>query len=197
MAEWKNKRTGDVELVPRGVTPGFDTNPGKLRVESAYRLLTDKLEGAPAMIAQVAIRDVVNGRLFDDWFHSEFPKGEFPVLRLSDEAAQAIGARHRVAAINSGISWKQREKHPELKIEDYRILPELGEHPDFIVRQKATDGKGERVAVIRSSGKTYMAVVRAEKSGQATFVVSFRRSRDIDVQRLLRDGTVLYRKQGG
>lgn len=144
------------------------------------------------MIAQVAIRDVVNGHQMEEWFNR--PKGEFPVLRLSDEAAQAIGARHRVAVMNPGILHKQKREHKDMELSHYRLLPELGEHPAVIVKQKPKDDKGERVAVIRAGEQVYMAVVRAEQDGQNTLVVSFRRSRDSDIRRLIRDGTVLYGK---
>jgi len=33
LVEWTNKRTGQVELVPKGIDPGFDLNPGKARLE--------------------------------------------------------------------------------------------------------------------------------------------------------------------
>ncbi|MCW5828111.1 MAG: head morphogenesis protein [Deltaproteobacteria bacterium] len=191
LAEWRNKRTGDVELLPKGITPGFDTNPGKLRLQSAARLLTDKLEGAPPGIAQVAIRDVMASREFTQWF--EDPKSDWPLLRLSDKAADAIGARHRVAVMNRGILHKQKRHHPDLKIEDYRKLPELGEFPTVIIRQPEHP-KGERVAVIRDQGDIYMAVVRAEDRGQATYVVSFRRASGRDVRRLLKGSTVLFGK---
>lgn len=41
--EWVNKRTGEVVEVPRGIDPGWDTNPGAVgRLTQAERLLEDK-----------------------------------------------------------------------------------------------------------------------------------------------------------
>jgi len=31
--EWRNPRTGETSMVPKGITPGFDFNPGKSRTE--------------------------------------------------------------------------------------------------------------------------------------------------------------------
>lgn len=37
--EWLNKRTGEVERLPQGIDPGWDTSPGKARAEQANRKL--------------------------------------------------------------------------------------------------------------------------------------------------------------
>ncbi|MFA7269879.1 MAG: phage minor head protein [Sterolibacterium sp.] len=45
--EWKNKRTGEVMQVPKGVSPGFDYNPGKAGAWAANleKIAADKLAG--------------------------------------------------------------------------------------------------------------------------------------------------------
>jgi len=49
-----NKRTGDVQLVPVGIDPGWQRNPGKLRRQAAEGLLRDRLEGAPEAVVRAA-----------------------------------------------------------------------------------------------------------------------------------------------
>ena len=39
---WKNKRTGQTELVPRGIDPGWDTNPGKVRMAGPQKVIAEK-----------------------------------------------------------------------------------------------------------------------------------------------------------
>lgn len=50
LIEWKNKRTGIVERVPKGIDPGFDFNPGKERFESLVKMLEQKVQAAPPVI---------------------------------------------------------------------------------------------------------------------------------------------------
>lgn len=42
LVPWKNKTTGEVSYVPKGIDPGWDTNPGKVRHGSALRVMTEK-----------------------------------------------------------------------------------------------------------------------------------------------------------
>ncbi len=190
LQEWLNKRTGAFEMIPKGVAPGFDTNPGKLRLGSVQRVLTDKLEGADAMIAQVAIRDVMGSPLLDSFLAA--PQGDFPMLRLSDAAADAIGARHRVAVMSADTVTKQAREHPEMPVLEYRALPDHGERPEMIVR----DQDQQVVLVHRDGpkGQVRIATVKATKTGQNTFITSYRRANVADVERLIRRGTVLFGK---
>jgi hypothetical protein len=65
--DWKNKRTGETIKVPIGIDPGFDTNPGKLRLKNAGEFLAGKLTGsANTSLAQVAARDIVSSVTFAD-----------------------------------------------------------------------------------------------------------------------------------
>jgi len=48
--EWLNKRTGEVTMVPRGIDPGWDTNPGLARKTTAERQLNEKKAAATRVI---------------------------------------------------------------------------------------------------------------------------------------------------
>ena len=51
--EWVNKRTGEVEKVPEGIDPGWDTNPGKIgRAAAAKELLAEKEKGGRKALAR-------------------------------------------------------------------------------------------------------------------------------------------------
>lgn len=51
---WRNTRTGQIEQVPQGIDPGWDTNPGKSRFQKNQTLLSSK---------QAAIKDVLTSPL--------------------------------------------------------------------------------------------------------------------------------------
>lgn len=42
LVEWVNKRTGDVQQIPRGIDPGWDYNPGEGRQAHLEKLLAEK-----------------------------------------------------------------------------------------------------------------------------------------------------------
>ncbi len=44
---WLNKRTGQIERVPQGIDPGWDTNPGKVRSQALANMLAAKSADAP------------------------------------------------------------------------------------------------------------------------------------------------------
>jgi hypothetical protein len=183
--DWVNKRTGQVEQVPVGIDPGWDTNPGKLRKEAVDRVLSQKLEEADPTVAQTAVRDLRDLGL------AEFlakPDGFFPVLVLQEEAAAAIDAQRRVGVLSAETAIKQ-EKHSALTPEDYRALADLGSDPEVIVQ----DAENQVVVVTRREGRLYYAAIKAARAGgQETFVTTFHRTTPDQVRRLLRDGKKLY-----
>jgi uncharacterized protein with gpF-like domain len=47
--DWLNKRTGEIEKVPKGVQPGWDTNPGIARKATLDKLLAEKTKTSTRM----------------------------------------------------------------------------------------------------------------------------------------------------
>lgn len=58
MVAWKNKRTGQTEMVPAGIDPGWDTNPGKARQQNLEKVLSGKLDGMGPAVIRVARADL-------------------------------------------------------------------------------------------------------------------------------------------
>lgn len=56
--EWLNKRTGAVEMVPEGIDPGFDYNPGQTRRRNMDRFAAGKLRDADPAMAAAARKDL-------------------------------------------------------------------------------------------------------------------------------------------
>lgn len=66
--EWANKRTGTVELVPSGIDPGWDTNPGKVRHQNLENLLAGKIDGLKTDVErEVVMRDLASSGRFERW----------------------------------------------------------------------------------------------------------------------------------
>jgi len=58
--EWKNKRTGEMMQVPKGIDPGFDYNPGKAgaRKDNLANVVSGKIDRLPASMRSAALGPV-------------------------------------------------------------------------------------------------------------------------------------------
>jgi hypothetical protein len=87
---WQNDRSGDRRIVPQGIDPGWERNPGKLRLQHMETLLKDKLESLPESARMVALRDIATSwrvqRILDG------APGSVPVAMMPPVAQQAVGS---------------------------------------------------------------------------------------------------------
>ncbi|WP_084448683.1 phage minor head protein [Desulfovibrio inopinatus] len=185
---WRDPRTGEVHQVPKGIDPGWDYNPGAAWLPKIDDKLIQGISTLPAPIGQQAVQELVDSDAFD-WFHKK-PNGVFPVMRLREDVAQAIGAIPRVAVISDQSMSKNINHHPELTVAEYRFLPEIGASPDIIIQDGA-----KTVALIKKGEVWYHAACKATATGKAVFVTSYRRTVAADVERVLRRGKILFEKE--
>ncbi|MBF0481285.1 MAG: minor capsid protein [Desulfovibrionaceae bacterium] len=163
--------------------PGWDYNPATSWMQGMGPKLTDSLAQGPAGASQMALRELVKSDGFKSFL--EKPEGLWPVLRLEEKAALAIKAQDPVAVLSAETLLKNQAAHPELTLEDYHILPDLGQ-PDLVIK----DGP-QTVVLIKRGDVWYHGVVKSTKTGLGTFVTSFRRTEAADVERIKRRGEIL------
>ncbi len=157
---WLNKRTGQTSQVPVGIDPGWDTNPGKVRSRMPGGLFAERLKAATEREAHASLTAFLPA-LLPSWL--EKPAGWLPVLRLPEAAAKAIGAKRKVAMLSAETAQKNLKRHPDIKAQDYALLPEIGTKPSLIVRRK---GDQQNTVIIIKKGKAlYHAVLKAAKTG--------------------------------
>lgn len=139
--EWKNKRKGTVELVPEGIDPGWDTNPGKVRQQNLESLLAGKIDGLKTDVERtVVMRDLASSGRFERWVDHVNSKewkhnGEHHIVGvISDrvktflEEKKGITLHTRPIIItdervfHSGREEKQKKKKT-ISVEDTRSLP--------------------------------------------------------------------------
>ncbi len=113
----KNKRTGSTQIVPQGIDPGWQRNPGKDRLANVQGMLRDRLDAAPLPVQTAALKDIANSWFVDRLLKGEVP-GEVPVAVLTAELAAAVGSDVRVVSLRADVAAKLREKHPEVSADD-------------------------------------------------------------------------------
>ncbi|MCW5708682.1 phage minor head protein [Shinella sp.] len=62
LKEFRNKRTGEISMIPEGVDPGWHTNPGKARAKTLMQGFESRLKEAPEPVARKAIADFWESR---------------------------------------------------------------------------------------------------------------------------------------
>lgn len=174
---------------PVGIDKGFAYAPGA-SVAGLVRSLAPKLDRLPRQPSIALIQSWLLSDVFERWFAA--PKGSFPLMRLPDADAEALGAVRgvRVAHLSAETARKQAEAHPELTPAEYAAAQTVVDN----ATAKAQDGKNMIYVREMDAADTggYVLVVKATQTGEGLWVTSYRRlsrkeaARDSEVRRLLR-----------
>lgn len=95
---YENGRTGEVQIVPQGIDPGWQRNPGKLRMQGVEAMLAGKLDQLPEQARIAALRDIATSwrvnRIMDG------APGRAPVGLLPESIATEAGLQDRMIWVN-------------------------------------------------------------------------------------------------
>ena len=163
--EWINPRTGEKEMVPKGVTPGFNFNPGKAREEKQLEIFKDKLNSVSATAADAVHRAWLQPEIFKRW--RDNPQGNIPVAVMDEDTQARMGAAQKTIFLSAETMGKQEldEKHPLLTDEDYCLLP------DLIKKGEIFKQSDERIVFFRKDGRRFRAAVKTTKNGRENYLV--------------------------
>lgn len=177
---YTNKRTGEIQQIPAGVDPAFNYPPaGRRAALNSY--LAEKVDGVDHALAAVAVKDLVGGTAFKDFYNK--PEGVFPIAVIGAEDAKLMGTGTQTVRLSAATMQKQIEQHPEIVADEYVAVQHAIESGDRI-----QDASGAVIYLWEDGG--YVTVVKATKSGKALFMTSFRRLsskqayRDREIERL-------------
>lgn len=184
--------TGEVVKVPLGIDPGFGYNVGTASMAAVADKLTRSLERAAASdpaAALATLKDVIQSEAFLDTLAE--PNTSFPVMLLDDALRTAIGSEARVAVLSSDTYAKQQARHPELGIDIYRRLPDLGADADIV----AVEGDQFLKLARQQNGSWLLSIVKRTADGTALYVTSVRLQAAESLPRLLANTTVILDKR--
>ena len=177
---------------PKGIDKGWAYAPGAT-VSDTVSALARRLEELPAQPSIDLIRDWIRSDGFEAWWKN--PLGDFPLARLPDADAIAIGSAERVAWLSPTTLAKQRSRHPELAPAEYAMAQEaVGRGQTRVTDRDPESGALSRIFILEEASDAtggYVLVVKATLSGKRMFVTSFRRlsredaTRDAEIARLL------------
>lgn len=183
---WKNKRTGETTMVPRGVDPGFDYNVGEARLRGLQQPAMPEAQREAVTAARQPrtlppmppVRPLPEGvevrpelpadpaALFDA-FSAVLGKGEGEVFIDAAQVPVVIGKRmfeqHDLAGVSTGPKRGLAARAPLAEIFGATLRD-----PDEIWHSLQLRQDGTSVLV-----RNYVAALDAADAGRALFVVSF------------------------
>lgn len=176
---------------PTGIDKGFGYMPGGT-VSDQVRNLAGKLDRLPREPSIDLIQSWLKAAAFEHWFAN--PQGRFPLVRLPDADAQALGAAStvRVAHLSADSAAKQAAAHPELIPAEYAQAQDVVDNATAQALETQPTGTRDMIYVREDVEGGYVLVVKATVLGDTLFVKSFYRMhrnqavRDREIRRLLR-----------
>jgi hypothetical protein len=164
-----NKRTGETAIVPLGIDPGWQRNPGKLRRQAVEGLLRDRLEAAPEAVVQAALRDIAQSWQVTRILQGTSP-GVAPIAVLPEPLRESVGATARLVQVSSATADKQLREHPEILAEDYVRLVEMIAAASVIPQGDRHLGFVEKT---EGDALPWIAIIKATADLSELFLVSF------------------------
>ncbi|BCU88716.1 virion morphogenesis protein [Yersinia pseudotuberculosis] len=166
-----NQNTGEQRLLPQGISPGFDYQPGRSATEVALQAQRQKLEKLDTAIARKNIAALVNSDAFLKFWSGQIRTGEFPLAVLPDRDRQALKAGSPVVLLSQTSLMEHRDVHPDIGYLDYMKIQKLIDQGQVW----QTGQNNERLAYITTDGITYKAVLKRTLDGQKNYFLTLYR----------------------
>ena len=154
------RRPGDWETLPDA---GWNANVGDKR--RGYRALAAKFESLPNDIARVWMQRFVQEPAFQRFVAGEI-KEDFPVAVLRPEDMATLGARKQSVWMSAETMAAHLGKHPEIGIDDYRLLPEIIDQGEVYARGAT------RLIYLWRNSRLYRAAVKVTRDKAENFVLT-------------------------
>jgi hypothetical protein len=184
---WANRRTGETVMVPDGIDPGWQGNPGKTRAKLAADLAAGRIDAMPPAAQQTAAADlaasplaraitggVVPYRRGDDTpANKEAGRIAVPIAALPAALSTAIGAATQVVRLSVADAAKMVAHHPEIAVADLGRLQAAAAAPT--TRRVLERDRGQLHLTWADAGGFWHAVVRRAAAGRSLFLKTLHR----------------------
>lgn len=154
---WVNKRTGEQRIIPQGIDPGWQRNPGKLRIDAMTAVLRDKLEALPPEVAKVALRDIATSWRAERVLAGTAP-GAVPVAVLPVALARTVGVEATVVQTTSDYGQKFIDKSRPVSTATLLELAEAIEDGVLMIQKK---GSQVDLLIASRTGAPWLFIIKA------------------------------------
>lgn len=178
--EWINRKTGEVETVPAGIDPGWQSNPGLMRDKTITRQLQGALDQMPAPARQAAVEQLSRHPVAD-YVRQTLGTIERPALTREQQLFSAV-----VAELPAPIMKATGARTAIVKLSGDNAAHIIGDHPEItpaIVARLSDmlDGEAFRdtngVAIFKEiDGQLYRIKIKLTTDKQELFVTTMHRS---------------------
>lgn len=187
---WRNKRTGQTDMIPAGIDPGWQTNPGMTRDRTLTRELQGALDRMPEEARARAISKLRTHPVMDyaatgqaqDKFSAVLAELPAPVIK-------ALGSKTGIVRL-SGYSARHAMEHPEIKP---GILVAAGEALQS--GEVFVDGKAAMIFVAIDA-EIYRVVVKSTGDGGELFLETMHRVEERHLRKARRRHTKVQMPDG-
>lgn len=133
-------------------------------------------------IAATAVNRLVRSDDFADFYKN--PQGYFAVGIVDERIKQALKAEVSVCCLSDETLLKNQEHHPDLTINDYKLMNDVLGNYDILVQ----DTTKSVVAVKKIADKNYWLAVKVTRKGNEIFTTTFHLAEDRQLRKLINKG---------
>ncbi|AGF75838.1 phage minor head protein [Bartonella vinsonii] len=181
---WHNKRTGKVEKIPKGIDPGWNSNPGKHRAQNLNHFLSDKISMMGDNRKRIALEDIVGSPLLEAMFEGRWPRGFIPIAPMINKVRDVFAADSSLVCLSSDSVKHILLEHQarDLTLDDFRGAIQTLIKPHGIIRRKDTQGV---IFFGENDGVWWRLAVKFVASKQEWWLTSMHKKDLKEINRLL------------
>ena len=161
-----------------------DRSSGKHWPLESHNLILDKVNVSTGDLALGMVSSRVRSPVFANWFRQPAAGSRFVIAAL-DEDLQRLNAQQKVVLLSDETLAKQKKHHPELALDEYRLIPEI------VRKGRVIREKDARLYFFQRQGHLYMATVKATADKAENYLVTFFRVRPEHMRRKQRRGELI------
>ena len=158
---------------------------GKRRQLESHSLIRDKVNASTSNLALGTVSSLVASQVFTDWFQQPATGSRFVIAALDEDLQRRLGAQQKAVLLSDETLAKQKQHHPELALDEYRLIPEV------VRKGKVIREKDARLYFFQRQGHLYMAAIKATEDKAENYLVTFFRVRRGHMQRKQRRGELI------
>lgn len=187
--DYVNKRSGEVTRVPRGIDPGWQTNPGLARARTLTKQLADTLAAVDADRARHTIAKLWQG----NWPRAMAALEErvYLPVAVSNRAAEELQAKTSLIATANDVTAKKVRSHEHVQIDSFGLAQQILDDGEWL---DAGDPNNRNILAV-IGGIHWVLAIHRSRTGYIQLRTLFRASTRRHAEIRQRDATLKAKRQ--